>query len=232
LRRAGRLVIVTSTQNPWHTRRFLGWHSRCPSANPHRDRGSEGDSASKQHIHVEPTSRGHHEDRQARAARPLPPRSLRGTFIPHEMRVKVRHGEDQNGMLRAIVCRCLQHGAYGDTRAHHLLVAAPRPAALQQAVAVRFGGHVGTRTRCSGSLPRRRGHSGSLARVGDGRTGPQAQDVPVETRRNTCSTKERQANVPHHGRAPRACDDNRILQTRGVHRRGKDSWLGPRAPRP
>ncbi|GAB6276765.1 MAG: molybdopterin-dependent oxidoreductase [Rectinema sp.] len=142
----GRLVIVTSTQNPWHTRRLLGLAFQMPLrqiriVKPRIGGGFGG----KQHIHVEPyvamvTMKTGRPARLALTRREV----FEATFTRHEMRVKVRLGADQNGMLRAIDMQVLSNtGAYGEHALTTFMVAGSKTLPLyNKAVAVRFGGHV------------------------------------------------------------------------------------------
>jgi CO/xanthine dehydrogenase Mo-binding subunit len=142
----GRLVIVTSTQNPWHTRRLLGLAFQMPLrkirvVKPRIGGGFGG----KQHIHVEPyvamvTMRTGKPARLALTRREV----FEATFTRHEMRVKVRLGANPDGMLRAIDMQVLSNtGAYGEHALTTFMVAGSKTLPLyNKAVAVRFGGHV------------------------------------------------------------------------------------------
>jgi len=142
----GRLVIVTSTQNPWHTRRLLGLAFQMPL---HRIRIVKprigGGFGGKQHIHVEPyvamvTMKTGRPARLALTRREV----FEATFTRHEMRVTVRLGANPDGMLRAIDMQVLSNtGAYGEHALTTFMVAGSKTLPLyNKAVAVRFGGHV------------------------------------------------------------------------------------------
>ncbi|MDQ7797045.1 MAG: molybdopterin-dependent oxidoreductase, partial [Spirochaetia bacterium] len=142
----GRLVIVTSTQNPWHTRRLLGLAFQMPLrqiriVKPRIGGGFGG----KQHIHIEPyvamvTMKTGKPARLALTRREV----FEATFTRHEMRVKVRLGADPDGALRAIDMQVLSNtGAYGEHALTTFMVAGSKTLPLYNKVkAVRFGGHV------------------------------------------------------------------------------------------
>jgi len=142
----GRLVIVTSTQNPWHTRRLLGLAFQMPLrqiriVKPRIGGGFGG----KQHIHVEPyvamvTMKTGRPARLALTRREV----FEATFTRHEMRVKVRLGANPDGKLRAIDMQVLSNtGAYGEHALTTFMVAGSKTLPLYNKVsAVRFGGHV------------------------------------------------------------------------------------------
>jgi len=142
----GRLVIYTSTQNPWHTRRLLGLALQKPIreiriVKPRIGGGFGG----KQQIHVEPfvamvTLKTGRPARLALTRREV----FEATFTRHEMRVSVRLGADPNGHLRAIDMQILSNtGAYGEHALTTFMVAGSKTLPLYNKIAaVRFGGHV------------------------------------------------------------------------------------------
>jgi len=142
----GRLVIYTSTQNPWHTRRLLGLALQKPLreiriVKPRIGGGFGG----KQQIHVEPfvalvTLKTGKPARLALSRREV----FESTFTRHEMRVTVRLGADLDGHLRAIDMQVLSNtGAYGEHALTTFMVAGSKTLPLYNKVsAVRFGGHV------------------------------------------------------------------------------------------
>ena len=142
----GRLVIVTSTQNPWHTRRLLGLAFQMPLrkirvVKPRIGGGFGG----KQHVHVEPyvamvTMKTGRPARLALTRREV----FEASFTRHEMRVKVRLGASPDGLLRAIDMQVLSNtGAYGEHALTTFMVAGSKTLPLYNKVkTVRFGGHV------------------------------------------------------------------------------------------
>ena len=142
----GRLVIVTSTQNPWHTRRLLALALQMPIRQiriikPRIGGGFGG----KQHIHIEPyvamvTMKTGRSARLALTRREV----FEATFPRHEMRVKVRLGANSDGKLNAIDMQVLSNtGAYGEHALTVFMVAGSKTLPLYNKVnAVRFGGHV------------------------------------------------------------------------------------------
>ncbi|MCX7775139.1 MAG: molybdopterin-dependent oxidoreductase [Spirochaetaceae bacterium] len=142
----GRLTIVTSTQNPWHTRRLLGLALQMPlrSIRIVKPRVGGGFGA-KQHIHVEPyvalvTLKTGRPARIALTRREV----FESTFTRHQMRVNIRLGADPDGTLRAIDMQVLSNtGAYGEHALTTFMVAGSKTLPLYNKVkAVRFGGDV------------------------------------------------------------------------------------------
>lgn len=142
----GRLNIVTSTQNPWHTRRLLGLALQMPLSRirivkPRIGGGFGG----KQHVHVEPyvamvTLRTGKPAKLVLSRREV----FESTFTRHEMRVSIRLGADRDGTLRAIDMKLLSNtGAYGEHALTVFMVGGSKTLPLYNKVkAVRFGGHV------------------------------------------------------------------------------------------
>jgi len=142
----GRLVIVTSTQNPWHTRRIVGMTLGMPLKDirvvkPRIGGGFGG----KQHIHLEPfvalvTLKTGKAARIALTRKEV----FRATFTRHEMRIAVALGASREGRLSAIDMRILSNtGAYGEHALTTFMVAGSKTLPLYNKVkAVRFGGDV------------------------------------------------------------------------------------------
>jgi CO/xanthine dehydrogenase Mo-binding subunit len=142
----GRLVIVTSTQNPWHTRRILGMTlgKRLAEIRVVKPRIGGGFGC-KQHIHLEPFV-ALVTLKTGRAARAVLTRKevFRATFTRHQMRIGVRLGATRSGELRAIDMSVLSNtGAYGEHALTTFMVAGSKTLPLYNKVkAVRFGGEV------------------------------------------------------------------------------------------
>lgn len=152
-----RLVVCTSTQNPFHTRRLLGQALRLPLSRirvlkPRIGGGFGG----KQQIHVEPfvslvcLATG-------RAARCTLSRRevFEATFCRHEMRIDMRIGSDKTGKIRAIDMQVLSNtGAYGEHALTVFMVGGSKTFPLYNKIkAVRFGGKVVyTNTRSAGAF--------------------------------------------------------------------------------
>ncbi|MDX9827288.1 MAG: molybdopterin-dependent oxidoreductase [Spirochaetia bacterium] len=152
-----RLVVCTSTQNPFHTRRLLGQALRLPLSRirvlkPRIGGGFGG----KQQIHVEPfvslvcLATG-------RAARCTLSRRevFEATFCRHEMRIDMRIGSDKTGKIRAIDMQVLSNtGAYGEHALTVFMVGGSKTLPLYNKIkAVRFGGKVVyTNTRSAGAF--------------------------------------------------------------------------------
>jgi len=152
-----RLVVYTSTQNPFHTRRLLGQAlgfplSRIRVVKPRIGGGFGG----KQHVHVEPfvalvcLATG----RPARCA--LSRREVfDATFCRHQMRIDMRIGASKDGKIKAIDMGVLSNtGAYGEHALTVFMVGGSKTLPLYNKVeAVRFGGKVVyTNTRSAGAF--------------------------------------------------------------------------------
>ncbi|MDX9784893.1 MAG: molybdopterin-dependent oxidoreductase [Spirochaetia bacterium] len=152
-----RLVIYTSTQNPFHTRRLLGQAldfplSRIRVVKPRIGGGFGG----KQQIHVEPfvslvcLATG----RAARCS--LTRREVfEATFCRHQMRIDMRIGASKNGRINAIDMQILSNtGAYGEHALTVFMVGGSKTLPLYNKLkAVRFGGKVVyTNTRSAGAF--------------------------------------------------------------------------------
>ncbi len=142
----GRLTVVSSTQNPWHTRRLLGLALGIPLKGIHVVKPRIGGGfGGKQHVHVEPfaalvTLKTGKPARIALSRKEV----FESTFTRHEMRVSLRLGADREGRLRAIDMRILSNtGAYGEHALTTFMVAGSKTLPLyNKAAAVRFGGQV------------------------------------------------------------------------------------------
>lgn len=142
----GRLVIYTSTQNPFHTRRILAQAldmslSEIRIVKP-RIGGGFG---SKQHVHVEPfvalvTLRTGRPARLALSRREV----FESTFTRHQMRITMRAGADRDGTLNALDMRVLSNtGAYGEHALTAFMVVGSKSLPLYNKVkAAHFGGAV------------------------------------------------------------------------------------------
>jgi len=142
----GRLNIVSSTQNPWHTRRIIGMTlgKSLKDIRVVKPRIGGGFGA-KQTIHVEVfvalvTLKTGKPARLSLTRKEV----FRATFTRHQMRIEVRLGASRSGELRAIDMFVLSNtGAYGEHALTTLMVAGSKTLPLYNKVAsVRFGGDV------------------------------------------------------------------------------------------
>jgi CO/xanthine dehydrogenase Mo-binding subunit len=142
----GRLNIVSSTQNPWHTRRIVGMTLGKPLKEIRVVKPRIGGGfGAKQTIHVEVfvalvTLKTGKPARLSLTRKEV----FRATFTRHQMRIEVRLGASRSGELRAIDMRILSNtGAYGEHALTTLMVAGSKTLPLYNKVeAVRFGGDV------------------------------------------------------------------------------------------
>lgn len=153
----GRLVVCTSTQNPFHTRRILGQALDMPLGRirvlkPRIGGGFGG----KQHIHVEPfvaliTLKTGRPARVALSRREV----FEATFCRHQMRISMRVGADKDGSLNVIDMNVLSNtGAYGEHALTVFMVGGSKTLPLyNKTKAVHYGGKVVyTNTRSAGAF--------------------------------------------------------------------------------
>jgi len=142
----GRLNVITSTQNPFHTRRLLGQALDLPlrsiRVNKPRIGGGFG---GKQHVHVEPyaalvTLRTGKPAKVVMTRREV----FEASFSRHQMRIDIHIGADKNGKIRAIDMQVLSNtGAYGEHALTVFMVGGSKTLPLYNKVeAVRFGGNI------------------------------------------------------------------------------------------
>lgn len=142
----GRLVIVSSTQNPFHTRRLLAQSLGIPIRDlrvvkPRIGGGFGG----KQHIHVEPFVAlvALATKRSARIA--LTRKEVfESTSTRHRMRIDIEAGANRNGVLNVMDVRVLSDtGAYGEHALTVFMVAGSKTLPLYNKMkAVGYGGAV------------------------------------------------------------------------------------------
>lgn len=142
----GRLNIVSSTQNPFHTRRLLAQALDLPARmirvmKPRIGGGFGG----KQHVHVEPYA-ALVTMRTGRPAKVVMTRKevFEASFSRHQMRIDIRLGADKDGRLRAIDMSALSNtGAYGEHALTVFMVGGSKTLPMYNKVeAVHFGGDV------------------------------------------------------------------------------------------
>ena len=142
----GRLNVVTSTQNPYHTRRLMGQALDIPLRNirvykPRIGGGFGG----KQHVHVEPYA-ALVTLRTGKPAKVVMSRKevFESSFARHQMRLTVRIGARKDGRIRAIDMQVLSNtGAYGEHALTVFMVGGSKTLPLYNKVeAVRFGGDI------------------------------------------------------------------------------------------
>ncbi|MGC9313772.1 MAG: xanthine dehydrogenase family protein molybdopterin-binding subunit, partial [Sediminispirochaetaceae bacterium] len=142
----GRLNIVTSTQNPFHTRRLLGQALELPLRSIRvRKPRIGGGFGGKQHVHVEPyaalvTLRTGKPAKVVMTRREV----FEASFARHQMRIDMQIGADRNGRIRAIDMHVLSNtGAYGEHALTVFMVGGSKTLPLYNKVeAVRFGGKI------------------------------------------------------------------------------------------
>ncbi len=142
----GRLNVVTSTQNPFHTRRLLGQVLSMPVRNIRVQKPRIGGGfGGKQHVHVEPyaalvTLRTGKPAKVVMSRREV----FEATFTRHQMRLDVRLGADSTGRIRAIDMQVLSNtGAYGEHALTVFMVGGSKTLPLyNKAESVRFGGSI------------------------------------------------------------------------------------------
>jgi len=152
-----RLVVCTSTQNPFHTRRLLGQAlgfplSRIRVLKPRIGGGFGG----KQQIHVEPFVSLVCLAMGRPAVCTLSRREVfEATFCRHQMRIDMRIGASRSGRIEAIDMKVLSNtGAYGEHALTVFMVGGSKTLPLYNKLdSVRFGGKVVyTNTRSAGAF--------------------------------------------------------------------------------
>lgn len=142
----GRLNVVSSTQNPFHTRRLLGQALAMPLRNIRVQKPRIGGGfGAKQTIHVEPYAALVTLATGKPAKITLSRREVfEATFTRHQMRLQVRLGAEKDGTLRAIDMRVLSNtGAYGEHALTVFMVGGSKTLPLYNKVeAVAYGGRV------------------------------------------------------------------------------------------
>ncbi len=142
----GRLNVVSSTQNPFHTRRLLGQALGLPLRNIRVQKPRIGGGfGTKQTIHVEPYAALVTLATGKPAKIVLTRKEVfEATFTRHQMRLKVRLGASKDGKLRAIDMQVLSNtGAYGEHALTVFMVGGSKTLPLYNKVeAVAYGGQV------------------------------------------------------------------------------------------
>ncbi len=142
----GRLNVVTSTQNPFHTRRLLGQALSMPLRNIRVQKPRIGGGfGAKQHVHVEPyaalvTLLTGKPAKVVMTRREV----FEASFARHQMRLDIRIGAHRDGRIRAIDMQVLSNtGAYGEHALTVFMVGGSKTLPLYNKVeSVRFGGHI------------------------------------------------------------------------------------------
>lgn len=142
----GRLNIVSSTQNPFHTRRLLSGILRLPISEIRVTKPRIGGGfGSKQHVHVEPfvalvTLKTGRPSRIALTRREV----FEATFSRHEMLMRMKVGASRDGTINAIDMHVLGNtGAYGEHALTVFTVVGQKSLPLYNKVkAVGYGGKV------------------------------------------------------------------------------------------
>jgi CO/xanthine dehydrogenase Mo-binding subunit len=142
----GRLNVVTSTQNPFHTRRLLGQALDMPLRNIRIQKPRIGGGfGAKQHLHVEPYA-ALVTLKTGKPAKVVLSRKevFEATFSRHQMRIDVGIGATRDGHIRAIDMHVLSNtGAYGEHALTVFMVGGSKTLPLYNKVeAVRFGGQI------------------------------------------------------------------------------------------
>ncbi len=142
----GRLNVVTSTQNPFHTRRLLGQALDMPLRSIRVQKPRIGGGfGGKQHVHVEPYA-ALVTLKTGKPAKVVMTRKevFEASFSRHQMRLTVRLGARKDGLLKAVDMQVLSNtGAYGEHALTVFMVAGSKTLPLYNKVeAVRFGGHI------------------------------------------------------------------------------------------
>ena len=142
----GRLNVVSSTQNPFHTRRLLGQALALPLKQIRVQKPRIGGGfGTKQTIHVEPYAALVTLATGKPAKIALTRKEVfEATFTRHQMRIQVRLGADTEGKLRAIDMQVLSNtGAYGEHALTVFMVGGSKTLPLYNKVqAVAYGGQV------------------------------------------------------------------------------------------
>ena len=142
----GRINIVTSTQNPFHTRRILGEVFEVPLRNIRVQKPRIGGGfGGKQQIHLELYAMLV-TMKTGKAAKVVMSRKevFESSFARHKMRLDIRLGADKNGQIKAIDLQVLSDtGAYGEHALTVFTNCGSKSLPLYNKVeAVRFGGKI------------------------------------------------------------------------------------------
>ncbi|HUX13387.1 MAG TPA: molybdopterin cofactor-binding domain-containing protein [Spirochaetia bacterium] len=142
----GRLNVVTSTQNPFHTRRLLGQALEMPLRNIRVQKPRIGGGfGAKQHVHVEPyaalvTLKTGKPAKVVMTRREV----FEASFSRHQMRLDIRLGAHKDGRIRAIDMQVLSNtGAYGEHALTVFMVGGSKTLPLYNKIeSARFGGSI------------------------------------------------------------------------------------------
>ncbi len=142
----GRMNVVTSTQNPFHTRRILGEVFEMPlkEIRVYKPRIGGG-FGGKQHVHLElftmlVTLKTGKPSKAVMSRKEV----FESSFARHKMRLDIRMGADKEGMLKAIDLQVLSDtGAYGEHALTVFTNCGSKSLPLYNKVeSVRFGGKI------------------------------------------------------------------------------------------
>lgn len=141
-----RLNVVTSTQNPFHTRRLMGQALGMPLRRIRVKKPRIGGGfGGKQHLHVELFA-ALVTLKTGRPAKVVMTRQevFEATFTRHQMRIDVRLGSDKSGRITAVDMHVLSNtGAYGEHALTVFMVAGSKTLPIYNKVdAVQFGGTI------------------------------------------------------------------------------------------
>ncbi len=142
----GRINIVTSTQNPFHTRRILGEVFEIPLRNIRVQKPRIGGGfGGKQQIHLElyamlVTMKTGKPAKVVMSRKEV----FESSFARHKMRLDIRLGADKNGKIKAIDLQVLSDtGAYGEHALTVFTNCGSKSLPMYNKVeAVRFGGKI------------------------------------------------------------------------------------------
>lgn len=142
----GRINIVTSTQNPFHTRRILGEVFEVPLRNIRVQKPRIGGGfGGKQQIHLElyamlVTMKTGKPAKVVMSRKEV----FESSFARHKMRLDIRLGADKNGKIKAIDLQVLSDtGAYGEHALTVFTNCGSKSLPMYNKVeAVRFGGKI------------------------------------------------------------------------------------------
>ncbi len=142
----GRLNVVTSTQNPFHTRRLLGQALEMPLRNIRVQKPRIGGGfGAKQHVHVEPYA-ALVTLKTGKPAKVVMTRKevFEASFSRHQMRLDIRLGATKDGHIRAIDMQVLSNtGAYGEHALTVFMVGGSKTLPLYNKIdSARFGGSI------------------------------------------------------------------------------------------
>lgn len=142
----GRLNVVTSTQNPFHTRRLMGLALHLPLKNIRVQKPRIGGGfGGKQVVHVEPYA-ALVTLKTGKPAKVVMTRKevFESTFTRHQMRLTVRIGARRDGKIRAIDMQVLSNtGAYGEHALTVFMVGGSKSLPMYNKIeAAKFGGKI------------------------------------------------------------------------------------------